>query len=52
MERKLNVYASLLSDMIQFVFEYAVKKKVRWSMNSRHGFVIEQQSGSEEQNSW
>jgi len=21
-------------------------------MNSRHGFVIEQQSGSEEQNSW
>jgi|GEM_PF-3069073 len=29
MERKLNVYASLLSDMIQFVFEYAVKKKVR-----------------------
>jgi hypothetical protein len=26
---KLNVYASLPLDMIQFVFEYAVKKKVR-----------------------
>ena len=39
------------TDMIQFVFEYAVKKKVRWSMNSPHGFFIEQQSDSEEQNS-
>ena len=48
LERKLDVYTSLLLDMILIVFEYAVKKKARWSMNSGHR-IFQSSSGSKEQ---